>query len=101
MAQTAHTSQFGTKVWDARRVDLPVDGQSTAQPNESRCRQGCDLEPHRGSTSVNVMPSACRGGVVQRVARPTIRVVRSPRVLSALFICSSALQVRQSVRPLG
>ena len=44
MAQTVHTSQFGTKVWDARRVDLPVDGQSTAQANESRCRLVCHLE---------------------------------------------------------
>ncbi len=44
MAQTVRTSQFGTKVWDARRVDLPVDGQSTAQANESGCRLVCDLE---------------------------------------------------------
>ncbi len=44
MAQTVRTSQFGTKVWDARRVDLPVDGQSRAQANESRCRLLYDLE---------------------------------------------------------
>ena len=44
MAQTAHTSQFGTKVWDARRVELPVDGQSTTKPNESLCRLGCELK---------------------------------------------------------
>ena len=36
MAQATYTSQFGTKVWDARRVELPIDGQCAAQPHEPR-----------------------------------------------------------------
>ena len=50
MAQAAHTSQFGTKVWDARRVELPDrrSGRSTAA--RARAAWRCPSGPMRGST---------------------------------------------------
>ena len=76
MAQAAHTSQFGTKVWDARRVELPVDGQSAAQPHEPSAARGSRIPLlDRARTSVTVTPSACRQAVLSDVlsaARPVL-----------------------------
>lgn len=63
MAQGVHTSQFGTKVWDARRVELPEDGQGAAQPDKSGCSMGCnsrfESREHVYRRHASSLPSWC------------------------------------------
>ena len=98
MAQTGHTSQFGSKVWDARRVDLPVDGQSTAQANQSRCRLICDLEvrsrEHVRRHAISLARRCCPRCCPPR--HPCCPIAES--VVRAVHLL---VQVRSSLMPLG